>query len=210
MKYIKKVKLDKIKLDKTNMYVAIDFDKTITATESEDSWDATGKMLGKEFETKLSNLYKKYRPIELNYQITFEEKNKAMENWYQECMNLYYEYHLTKDKLEKSIQKSNLIFRSGAKEFLAHMNKYNIPVIILSAGIGNVIEIFLKENKCYYNNIFIISNFISFDKDGKMLQVISPTAYFLGCYADGQFWDEIGERLPKDVTVTHWMAFPMV
>lgn len=38
----------------------------------------------------------------------------------------------------------------------------------------------------------------------------SPTAYFLGCYADGQFWDEIGERLPKDVTVTHWMAFPMV
>ena len=107
--------LDKIKLDKTNMYVAIDFDKTITATESEDSWVATGKMLGKEFETKLSNLYKKYRPIELNYQITFEEKNKAMENWYQECMNLYYEYHLTKDKLEKSIQKSNLIFRSGAK-----------------------------------------------------------------------------------------------
>ena len=47
-------------------------------------------------------------------------------------------------------------------------------------------------------------------KDGKMLQGISPTAYFLGCYADGQFWDEIGERLPKDVTVTHWMAFPMV
>ena len=44
------------------------------------------------------------------------------------------------------------------------------------------------------------------DKDGKMLQGISPTAYFLGCYADGQFWDEIGERLPKDVTVTHWMA----
>lgn len=48
------------------------------------------------------------------------------------------------------------------------------------------------------------------DKDGKMLQGISPTAYFLDCYADGQFWDEIGERLPKDVTVTHWMAFPMV
>lgn len=48
------------------------------------------------------------------------------------------------------------------------------------------------------------------DKDGKMLQGISPTAYFFGCYADGQFWDEIGERLPKNVTVTHWMAFPMV
>lgn len=48
------------------------------------------------------------------------------------------------------------------------------------------------------------------DKAGKMLQGFSRTAYFLGCYADGQFWDEIGERLPKNVTVTHWMAFPMV
>ena len=36
------------------------------------------------------------------------------------------------------------------------------------------------------------------DKDGKMLQGISPTGYFLG-------WDEIGERLPDNVTVTHWM-----
>lgn len=45
------------------------------------------------------------------------------------------------------------------------------------------------------------------DKDGKILQGFSPTSYFLGCYADGQFWDEIGERLPKDVTVTHWMRF---
>ena len=48
------------------------------------------------------------------------------------------------------------------------------------------------------------------DRNGKMLQGISPTTYCIGCYADGQFWDEIGERLPKDVTVTHWMAFPMV
>lgn len=48
------------------------------------------------------------------------------------------------------------------------------------------------------------------DKYGKMLQGFLPTTYFLGCYADGQFWDEIGERLPKDVMVTHWMAFPMI
>ena len=48
------------------------------------------------------------------------------------------------------------------------------------------------------------------DRNGKMLQGISPTTYCIGCYANGQFWDETGERLPKDVTVTHWMAFPMV
>lgn len=33
------------------------------------------------------------------------------------------------------------------------------------------------------------------DKEGKMLQGFSPTAYFLGCYADGQFWDEIRREI---------------
>lgn len=43
------------------------------------------------------------------------------------------------------------------------------------------------------------------DKDGRLLQGFAPTDYCKGCYADGQFWDEIGERLPDGVTVTHWM-----
>lgn len=168
MKYINKEKLNNISLNANNFYIAIDFDRTITETKSDDSWDATGRILGENFNKKLTELYQKYRPIELDYNIKFEEKNKAMEEWYQECMNLYYEYKLTKTKLEDSINNSNLKFRYGAKEFLIEANKNNIPVIILSAGIGNVIEEFLKSNNCYFDNIFIISNFIEFDKNGNM------------------------------------------
>ena len=43
-----------------------------------------------------------------------------------------------------------------------------IPVIILSAGIGNVIERFLINNNCYFGNIQIISNFLKFDATGRM------------------------------------------
>ena len=45
------------------------------------------------------------------------------------------------------------------------MHKNNIPLIIISAGIGNFIETFLKMNDCYYDNIYISSNKIIF-KDG--------------------------------------------
>jgi hypothetical protein len=99
-----KQKLEKIKLKKENFYVAIDFDRTITSLESADSWDATGKCLGEELNQKMYELYQIYRPIELDYTITFEEKNRAMEKWYKECMNLYFEYHLTKEKLNESIR----------------------------------------------------------------------------------------------------------
>ena len=117
MKYLNNEKIEKVKLDKNNMYVVIDFDRTITSNESADSWDATGLELGEEFNKKLGDLYKKYRPVELDYTITFKEKNKAMEKWYQECMDLYYKYGLTKEKLEKSIEESKIIFRKDAIKF---------------------------------------------------------------------------------------------
>ena len=160
----------KEKLKKEEIYVVIDFDRTITYKDSADSWDAAGKMLGEEFKQKLGNLYEKYRPIELDYQISYEEKEKAMEIWYQECMDLYYEYGLTKETLEKSINESRLIFRIGALEFLKDMRENNVPVIILSAGIGNVIEYVMQKNGLITNdsNMKIISNFIKFDEQGKM------------------------------------------
>ncbi|MGN1297680.1 MAG: haloacid dehalogenase-like hydrolase [Clostridia bacterium] len=199
MKYIEQEKLKVIKFNKNNIYVAIDFDKTITDTKSDDSWDAIGKLLGEEFKQELSNLYQKYRPIELSYQIPFDEKKIAMEKWYKECMNLYYKYHLTKEKLEKSVEKSNLIFRKGAKEFLKEMYENNVPVIILSAGIGNTIELFLKENDSYYKNIFIISNFIRFDENGKMEKFEGQLIHSLNKSMEGNLPREIEAELESKI-----------
>ncbi len=125
-------------------------------------------MLSNEFKEKLGQYYKYYGAIEINYNIDQETKEKYMIEWYEKCMNLYYEYGLTKEKLEKSIKESKLIFREGAKEFIEKTKENNIPLIILSAGIGNVIEEFFKINNCYFNNIYIISNFIKFDENGNM------------------------------------------
>ena len=103
MKYINTDQLEKIKLTKDNFFVAIDFDRTITAKESCDSWDASGNILGKDFQKQAEALYEKYGPIEQDYTISFEEKNRAMEEWYHKSLELYYEHHLTKEQLEKSI-----------------------------------------------------------------------------------------------------------
>lgn len=161
-------KLKKIDINENNFYVVIDFDRTITSMDSIDSWDAAGEILPNEFKEELNELYQKYGPIERDYQIEFKEKEKAMIEWYARCMELYYKYDLTKEKLVQSIEKSNLIFRKGVKSFLRDMHNKHIPVIILSAGIGNVIEQFLKINNCYTSNIYIISNFIKFNDEGKM------------------------------------------
>lgn len=195
MIYINEEKLKNIELLKNNFYVVIDFDKTLTDVKSLDSWDASGKELGIKFKEESNILYKKYAPIELDYDISFEEKNKAMEEWYYGVLELFYKYHLTSDKLEKSVKTSELIFRSGAKEFLYQMYKENIPVIIVSAGIGNTIQKFLEINNCFYNNINIISNFIKFDNNGNMKKIEGKLIHTLNKTVKGHITEELKKKL---------------
>ena len=166
MKYINTKKLENLKINKENTYIVIDFDKTITSYNSDDSWGIAKGQLGEEISEKMNKLHDKYRPIELDYTIPLKEKTEAMVKWYESCMALYHKYNLTQDKLIESVKKGNLIFRQGAKDFLNKANKEKIPIIIMSAGIANVIKEFLILQNCYFENIYIIGNFIEFDKDG--------------------------------------------
>lgn len=172
MIYINEGKLEQCKINKNNICYIIDFDRTLTKENCEDSWNAVAskKIFGEELAKELNNLYKKYGPIEVNYKIPFEEKEKYMIEWYQKCMETYYKFNLTKAKVEKSIKTSNIELRTGVIEFFNFTKEEKIPIIILSAGIGNTIEEILKQNSCYFENIHIISNFIKFNNEGYMLK----------------------------------------
>lgn len=195
MKYINEEKIRKINFDTKNFFVAIDFDKTITARKNYDSWIASAILLGDDFNTESNLLVQKYEPIELDYKIEFEEKNKAMEEWYYSSLALYYKYNLTLEQLNKSIDSSNLCFRNGAKHFLKYMHELDVPVIILSAGIGNVIERFLKNNECLYDNIFIISNFIPFDENGNIEKYNGELIHTLNKKMEGNLPVELEKKL---------------
>lgn len=181
MKYQNRTKNLAIKKD--NYYIIIDFDKTITASNSLDSWMAVidFNIYGEACKKEIQKLNETYAPIELDYQISKEKKEQYMIEWYQKSMDLLYQYGLTKTNLQKSLQKETLLLREGAKEFFKNLNDSQIPVIILSAGIGNVIEEFLKQQEIYFNNIHIISNFIQFKGDnmqkfeGELLHSMNKT-----------------------------------
>ena len=160
-----KEKLNKIKLNKDNFYVVADFDRTITEGLSISTWGimANAENIDETYSEKRMALYNYYRPIEINNTISEEEKSLEMSNWWNAHIKLFYEYELKEETLKDALVKCKLKYRDGAKEFLKKMHRYNIPVIIISAGIGNVIEEFLKLENDYYSNIKIISNFIEFE-----------------------------------------------
>jgi len=181
MKYQNKAKTLPIKKD--NYYIIIDFDKTITASKSLDSWMAIidFSIYGEDCKKEIEKLNETYSPIELDYQIGKKEKEQYMVEWYQKSMDLLYQYGLTKTNLQKALTRGSLILREGAKEFFKTMHENKIPVIILSAGIGNAIEEFLKSQEIYFDNLHIISNFVQFESDnmqkfnGELLHSMNKT-----------------------------------
>lgn len=175
MVYINEDKLKSINLDSNNFYVVMDFDKTMTTINSDDSWTViqNPNILDPNLSIESLKLAQKYCPIEMDYSLDPNLKSKYMYDWYTSVMKLYYKYNLTYDKLLECVKCGNLILRNGLKELLLNFNKNNIPVIILSAGIGNVVRESLILNNCLYDNIHIISNFFSFD-DNKLLPFNPP------------------------------------
>ena len=167
MIYINEDKLNNINLSNSNFYVVMDFDKTMTTIDSDDSWTViqNPNILDPKLSIESLKLADKYCPIEMDYSLDFNLKSNYMYDWYISVMELYYKYHLTYDKLLKCVKCGNVSLRKGLKKLLLNFNKNNIPVIILSAGIGNVIEQVLILNDCLYDNIHIISNFFSFNNN---------------------------------------------
>lgn len=158
-------KIDRLKLNSNNFYVVADFDKTLTEGTSDSTWGVISKVnqVGEEYNERRTALFKKYRPMEIDPNISDEEKSNAMKEWWQLHINLFYEFGIKEQTVKNAIKLGNLKYRDGAKKFLMKMNELNVPVIIISAGIGNVIEEFLKSENDYYDNIKIISNFIVFE-----------------------------------------------
>ncbi len=148
------------------IHILTDFDKTITVGNSDSSWSILSKsnLVPKEYVIERQELFNHYRPIETDETLNYAEKNQLMTEWWNKHINLFVKYKLSETVIIEAAKNLKVMsFREGAKEFLENMRNRNIPVIIISAGIGNFIEQFLIKNNCNFENIHIVSNFIKFE-----------------------------------------------
>lgn len=148
-----------------NKYIITDFDHTLTEKESISSWGVleTLNTLKKETKEKLEENKNYYLPLENNLNIKENKRKKLMKEWTDNNLKILTGSNMTKEEIKKaSLKKDCMKLRKGVKEFLKYTYQNNIPVIIISAGITDIIESFLKANNCLYNNIYIISNEIKY------------------------------------------------
>ena len=164
--------------------VVSDWDRTLTKARTEDGQDATsysviahGAYLGEAYRVEMDCLYARYRPIEISQTISHRKKQKAMRDWWAAALAMMQKYGLTEDIIEDIAIRDFMRLRDGSIDLFKILADREIPLSILSAGIGNVISKFLKVRSLLTSNVTITANKLIFDTHGAVAGFCEPVIH---------------------------------
>jgi len=159
------------------LQLIVDFDNTLTrhhknGTLTDCSWGVmeNSPLLPKGYTDKTNALRAKYLPIEQDPHLTIEEKIPHMEAWYKQANELLQETGIQKDLFSQFVKTSNVEFRDNTKHMLDHLNHAQVPVLVMSAGLGDILVEVMDAFDVYHrSNTKVVSNFLSYDQNGKVI-----------------------------------------
>lgn len=157
----------------SNLHVVADFDKTLTkgAWKGEKRFSLIELIrkyhyLPEGYVTEAYGLADEYRPWENDLSLSLEERKKRMVEWWSTHVQVMGKCGLSRKIVEKIIAEQELGPREGLSTFLDTLSVKNVPLLILSAAVTDLIEGFLRKEKMMHDNMHVISNAFAYDAAG--------------------------------------------
>lgn len=107
---------------------------------------------------ELRQLVNVYYPIEVDHSLDLETKIPKMVEWWQRSHDLIASARLTKSDLRSLASSSDLTFRTATRDFVELLHGKNIPLLVFSAGVYDVIFFILEHHGLKLSNVHLISN----------------------------------------------------
>ncbi len=124
----------------------VDFDQTLTRAHRDGvdvdcSWGVleNSPLLPSDYTTRSNALKSKYLPIEHDPHMTTEEKVPHIVEWYKKTNQLLQVCGLKRDMIPKLVEASSVELREGTEALLGGLVKSGVPVLVLSAGVGDLV-----------------------------------------------------------------------
>merc|ERR1712142_202311 len=163
------------------LQVIVDFDYTLTRVHRDGenlhcSWGVfeTSKFVPQTYLEETAALRDKYLPIELDAHMSIEEKTPHMVAWYKEANRMLSGVGtVNKKDFSDMVKDSNVELREGTKEFMSHLSKAQVPVLVLSAGLGDMVQEILVGLNAMHPNMHLVSNFLKYDGEGNIVGMAS-------------------------------------
>ncbi|XP_059174721.1 7-methylguanosine phosphate-specific 5'-nucleotidase A-like isoform X1 [Physella acuta] len=154
------------------LQVVADFDRTLSKySENGKICNTTHSVLEEStlmpdsFKIAARKLKDTYLPIEFDHNLSIEEKIPKMIEWWSKGHELIIGCSLSRNKLERIVAQSEARLRNGCKWFFEELHERDIPILIFSAGIGDIIHLAISQQAQFHpENMKIVSNFLTFDE----------------------------------------------
>jgi len=190
--------------DASKLLIIADFDRTLTSAACGVSChgvveSCTG--LSAEYRSETKKLFDHYFPIETDPTIPRAEKIPIMEEWYGKAHKLLLKEPFTPALLRSTASDSAIALRPGCDALLVGCHERGTPVVVMSAGLGNVIEAVMSQRLSPTTaskvcpDLPIVSNWLRFDAKNHLCGFSEPLMHMFN--KDGSFVvDQLGERWP--------------
>ena len=171
--------------NKSNTIVLTDFDYTISKRFNENSneqlystydfinYSKIGEKIN--LNERNTELRKYYLPLETDTSLELNQRISIIKEWFIKSLHLYMECKFTYKDLENMIEeglskKNKFFFKDFFIEYFDKLIKLDFPIIIVSGGIKEIIDILFKKYIKNYeelkknNKIIILSNYFNYNK----------------------------------------------
>ena len=121
----------------------------------------------------VTDLYHYYHPIEVDSEISLEEKTKLLNDWWSKGNEIIISAEVYKDMMPDLLSHSPLYLRNAIDRVVWLCQKHSIPFTVISAGVGDIIDTALKGFS-HYEGLRMFSNFMLWDDEGKLHAFSEP------------------------------------
>ncbi|XP_012524981.1 7-methylguanosine phosphate-specific 5'-nucleotidase [Monomorium pharaonis] len=154
----------------SNLQIVTDFDLTVTKQHingrhvlSSFGMFRKCKQLPEQYLKEAKLLYNKYRPMEIDPHLPLDEKADAMRDWMDAAQNLLKGIEFDPHELEEIAKAFENILRDGTEKFFEKLYDARVPIVVFSAGLGDIVEAVLRYHNALFDNVKVISNFLKYD-----------------------------------------------
>ncbi|XP_067687852.1 cytosolic 5'-nucleotidase 3-like isoform X3 [Haliotis asinina] len=174
--FVKKAIEHMMKDGAKKLQIVADFDRTLSKYKHQGQVCATCHNVLEEshvmpdfFKEQATALRDKYIPLEFSHDLTVEQKIPLMIEWWTSAHELMMKCLVSKDSIVQMVKESSSRLRDGCMWFFDELHQHQIPLLIFSAGIGDIIEEVITQQARMHDNMKIVSNFMDFDSEGKLI-----------------------------------------
>ncbi|XP_019618250.1 PREDICTED: cytosolic 5'-nucleotidase 3-like isoform X1 [Branchiostoma belcheri] len=161
---------------KSKLQIITDFDMTLSRFSINGKRCATchnvlenSSLVPESKKQVLDELRDTYYPIEINAKMTIEEKIPFMMEWWTKAQSTIVACNFRREDLTRAVRESNAMLRDGCDWQFSTLHEHKVPMLIFSAGIGDILEEIIKQHSQMYANMRVVSNYMDFNHDGMLV-----------------------------------------